>query len=316
MYLIALQLIPNLLQAGIYLAAKAAGDDDDKDKMLAVQNETGKGGFFPSIDITPMVRHIPGYTGDKTGQRRVYVQFGKQSYEVLDGWLRNAKNQLLRKTSMPVKLVWEQIFGSSPGSPDFTLPFYGKGLAGWWTSSKGFMGSRTGMILQKFLPMTASQLVQNRQAWVVAPFVPASRGISETRAIDQMSNILRTFAETKSFEGLRDDNALRGNLIAMTRDYIDALDRNGYDGIAILNRARGQVLPWYYGDFFKAFEAHNEAGVEEAARKIARLGGTSKSIAGSFRSRKKSANQGDMTPEEQAAVEAAFGSVYPEIQDL
>ena len=311
MYLVALQLIPNLIQAGIYAAA--GGDDD---KALAWNNELGKGGFFPSIDVTPLVRHFPGYTGDKTGKRRVYIQFGKQSYEVLDGWIPNAKNQLLRKTSMLVKLVWEQIFGSSPGSPDFALPFAGKGLAGWWTSGKGFMGSRIGTMLQKFTPMTASQLLQKPETGPLAFLVPASKGMNETKAIEQMAKILMTYADAKSFEGLRGNNAMRGNLLAMTGAYVDALERNGYDGITILDRARGQVLPWFYGEFFKAFQAHDEAGMEEAARKIARLGGTSKSIAASFASRKQAANRGDMTPEEKAAVEAAFDGVYPEIQEL
>ena len=319
MYLYVLLALPHALQAGILAAAKGfGGGDDPDDEWLAWNNEREKGGLFPSIDITPIVRMLPGYEGGRTKKRRQYVQFGKQSYEVIDGWLKDPWKTFLRKTSMPVKLVWEQVFGHSPGSPDFNLAFHKAGLAGVLSSPyegsgyEKFARSRVGTALQKFVPLSFTKLATgDMDAWAVMGIAPASKGISETRAIQGMADILETYADADSFGRLKTSAAARANLEKSTWGYMIALQKNGNDPYAALKAARGMVMKRHYGDFFKAFERKDDAGMERAARSLLRLGGTSSSLALSLQAKFKTALRRKMTEEEKAAAVEAFEGQIP-----
>ena len=317
MYLIALQLIPNLMQAAIYLAAGQGGGDDDKDgsledKMLAWHNETGKGGFFPSIDITPLMRKVPGYEGDPTGRRRVYVRFGKQSYEVLQGWLRDPGKTAGSKTSMLVKAVWEQLTGYAPGSPDFALPFRSAGaVLGLVDSDIGFRGSRIGTLLAKALPMTLSSALSNPDAFLTSIFVPASKGMSQTKAVQGMIALLDGYAESGPSGRYRWHPDQKANLDALASRYVDALKRNGYDPEQVVTAAKGKVLPSMYADFYDAFVEKDEGAMQAAARKIYRTAGTAAGLLRSVESRQTKTGRPALTEDEIAAIKEAFDDGMP-----
>ena len=90
-----------------------------------------------------------------------------------------------------------------------------------------------------------------------------------------------------------------------------ALQKNGDDPYAALKAARGMVMKRHYGDFFKAFERKDDAGMERAARSLLRLGGTSSQLALSLQNRFKTAMKRKMTPEERAAAMDAFDGQLP-----
>ena len=318
MYLVALQLVPNLLQAAIYgLGHALPGDPDDEkqekeDRMFAWFNEQDKGQFFPSIDITPLMRKVPGYSGDPTGRRRVYVRFGKQSYEVLQGWLKDPGKTFGGKTSMLVKAVWEQATGYAPGSPEFELPFRSAGaVLGLVDSDIGFRGSRIGTLLSKALPMTISSAISNPDAFLTAIFVPASKGISQTRAVQGMIALLEGYAEggpTGRFRWTPDQQA---NLDALAARYVDALERNGYDPDQVATMAKGAVLPSMYADFYEGFVRKDAGRMHAAARRIYRVAGTAEGLLRSVIERQEKTGRRRLTDEEKDAVRLAFEEAIP-----
>jgi hypothetical protein len=317
MYLIALQLIPNLFQVAIYWAGSALpGDDDDKeqekeDKMFAWFNEAGKGDFFPSIDVTPIMRKVPGYSGDPTGRRRIYVRFGKQSYEVLQGWFADPGATLGRKSSMLVKTIWEQITGYSPGSSDFALPFRGYSVMGLVDSSIGFRGSRIGTMASKVLPMTVSSMISNPDSWLTAFFVPASKGISQTRAIQGMVEIMKAYAETGpgGRNSWRPDQ--KANMDSLAAGYVNALERNGYDAKQVITAAKGKVIPDLYADFYEGFVRKDHGRMHDAAKRIYRIGGTADALVRSAASRNVKTGRKEMSEQDKALVREAFDNALP-----
>lgn len=318
MYLIVLQLIPNLMQAAIYgLGHALPGDPDDEkqekeDRLFAWANEQDKGQFFPSIDITPLMRKVPGYSGDPTGRRRVYVRFGKQSYEVLQGWLKDPAKTMGGKTSMLVKAAWEQATGYAPGSPEFELPFRSAGaVLGLVDSDIGFRGSRIGTLLSKALPMTLSSAISNPDAFLTAIFVPASKGVSQTRAIQGMIALLEGYAESGPAGRSRWTLDQQANLDALAAKYVDALERNGYDPDQVATAAKGTVLPSMYADFYEGFVRKDAGRMHSAARKIYRVAGTVEGLLRSVESRQEKTGRRRLTDDEKAAVRLAFEEAVP-----
>jgi len=325
MYVFALQAVPHLLQAGIMAVSKMLPDDDEfrdverDDQWFAWANERDKGGLFPSIDVTPLVRRLPFFKGGRTGKRRAYIRFGKQSYEVINGWMTQPTTTFLRKTSMPVKLVWEQLLSHSPGSPDFALPFAKRGMAGFFAGDvKGgaalkFWNSRLGIAGQKFIPLSWAQLSKgDADTILLSGVAPVSRGTSETKVIEGMSRVLETYAEASSFGRLKTSAAVRANLERATWGYLDALEKNGYNPDLVLKSARGVVMRKYYAEFFDAFDSGDERRAEAAAKSLARLGGTSANLASSMANRYRRQKRRGMTDQErQAAIEAFEGVVMP-----
>jgi hypothetical protein len=322
MYFLVLLALPNVLQLGINAVARAAGGGDDEDELFASMNEAGKGGLFPSIDVTPIMRELPGYTGGRTGKRRVYIRFGKQSYEVINGWLNDPVKAFLRKTSMPVKLIWEQAFGSSPGSPEFSLPFKDMGFAGLFSSKADgnpflkLWNSRAGFAAQKFLPLSWNTLVQgDMESWAFIGTAPMSKGMAQTRAIPPMAKLLETYAESDSFGRLRTDAAVRGNLERMTWSYLRALEKNGYDPDAVLVSAKGLVMRKYYQQFFDAMTREDQPAMDRAARSLIRLNGTARNLAASVAPRHKKKYKTPLTPDERAALMDSFEGLRVPFQD-
>lgn len=329
MYLFCLQLMPNLIQAAIYAMTRGAPpkDDDDqleKDHWLAIMNERDRGGLFPSIDITPLMRSKFGkilrfgreFDGGETGSRRVYVQFGKQSYEVLNGWLDDPKDQLLRKTSQPVKLVWEQVFGYSPGSSDFALPFansQGGFLGSILSSNKGFRGSRVSYIAQKFMPLTASQVLNGQwdSAGLLIGVAPIKRGMSRRKAMDAIKPLLDSYASPSRYQKFGGSAALSHRVAKLLSDYVRALEDNGYNAKDIVSQASKEVSAKYYKAFFDAVDAKDTKTMDAMARSLIRLGVTTANVLSRYSERVKSRTGKALTKEEKQAIAQAFDTRKP-----
>ena len=242
----------------------------------------------------------------------MYVRFGKQSYEVLQGWLKDPAKTMGGKTSMLVKAVWEQATGYAPGSPEFELPFRSAGaVLGLVDSDIGFRGSRIGTLLSKALPMTLSSAISNPDAFLTAIFVPASKGVSQTRAIQGMIALLEGYAESGPAGRSRWTPDQQANLDALAARYVDALERNGYDPDQVATMAKGAVLPSMYADFYEGFVRKDAGRMHSAARKIYRVAGTVEGLLRSVESRQEKTGRRRLTDEEKDAVRLAFEEAIP-----
>jgi hypothetical protein len=296
--------LPSLLQSVIW--ATAGGDDDHP---FPLQNEEGKKTY---VDITPWARLMPGYKGDPTGRRREYMRWGKQFYEVADGWVTEPGNQFMRKLSQPAKVVVEQVTGRSPGS-DWNLDFQGQGLRGWFITSKddelSFMNSRFGMVLQKFIPMSVLGGLKNPETFIAGAMAPVSKGKSMGRATAELTLVLNSAANENNWKEYKKFPSARGNLEGLGAEILDAAGRNGYDTTKIVNTAKGVVLSRLYKGFTAAMNNGDEEGMDRISKQILRVGGTIKGLQRSMVQRKLQTGQPkELPPEETAAIEEAFNN--------
>lgn len=279
--------IPAALQLAIWAITRAGGDPDDE--PLPLLNERGR---EDSIDITPLARLMPGYEGDPTGRRRFYMRFGKQAQEVIgdSGWLQTPIEQLLRKTSQPVRALIEQLTGESAGS-DFALEFKGKGMLGWITSgepgAEGLLTSRFAYLANKFIPMSWLTLRKTPEASVFAFLAPISKGMSMGRATEELIKILNTYAHQDQWTRIQALPSAKANLDALAPAVLDAVERNGYDPAKVLSAARGAVLGRLYGEFWNALNSGDTRKMEQLAIPITRLHGTLDGLQQSLKSREK-----------------------------
>lgn len=304
-------LIPNMAQLAIWLAF-GAGDDD---KPFSFLNEQARKGH---IDITPLSRFF-GYDGDPTGKRRVYVRFGKQAYEVYDGWMTEPLSQLVRKTSQPVKMVIEQVTGQSPGS-DWNLEFKDQGLKGFLDSKdeglvKSFLNSRLGYIAQKFMPMAATQFIKEPQLGVAPFLAPVSKGTSQGRATADLILLYRSLAADGNWKSFKKFPHAMVNLDGVGQQILDAADQNGYDTDIIKKTAKGVVLADLYKRFAEAMNDQDTDRMSSLADRIVRIGGSIQGLTTSQSLKKKAARQ-ELTEEERSAIAGAFENALTSREDL
>ena len=294
-----------MTQLGIWLAAMAAGGGDDDDKPFPFLNEEGRTTY---VDLTPVSRALPWYKGDPTGKRRVYGRWGKQTWEVLDGWLTEPVNQLMRKLSQPAKWVLEQATGKSPGS-DWNLEFQGQGLKGWLAVDRegvdAFLKSRAGYTITKFLPMSLLSAWENPDAAISALFTPVSKGMSLGKASQAMIEILNTYANEESWKQIKGNPRARANLDALAPGLLDAVKRNGYDPEKVIDTAKAVVLGRLYGQFFDAMNRGDMKRMDEMSIVILRVGGSLKGVSASMKQKTNQYNK-PMTPEQQEMMRKAF----------
>jgi hypothetical protein len=254
---------------------------------------------------------MPWYEGDPTGSRRVYMRWGKQAYEVYDGWLSDAVAQAGRKMSVPAKIIFEQWIGNSPGS-DWTLEFDGKGLAGVflttdYAGATSFIKSRTGYVLQKFIPMSLLSAASNMDAGLGALIAPVSAGKSQGTATEELIAVLNTVANDDQWKMMRKIPNAPANLQGLGAQILDAAERNGYDTSKIVTTAKGVVLGTLYKQFTAAMDDGDQKGMDKIANRILRVGGTLRGLTASVKSRRAIAGR-EPTPEEIEAIDKAMGS--------
>lgn len=214
---------------------------------------------------------------------------------------------------MLVKAVWEQLTGYAPGSPDYELPFRGAGpIMGLIDSKIGFRGSRIGTLLSKALPMTISSALSNPDAFITSIVVPASKGMSQTRAIQGMMGLLRAYAEGGNEGIFMRHPEQRANLNSLAARYVDALERNGYDSKQVITSAKGDIMRTLYADFYEGFVKGDEARMHDAAKRIYRVQGTKDGLLRSVESRQEKTGRPPLTETERTRVLEAFEGAVPD----
>jgi hypothetical protein len=297
-------LIPNLAQFAIWAAF---GSPDDDDKPFSFLNEETRKSY---IDITPLAR-VFGYDGDPTGKRRIYLRFGKQAYEVYDGWLTEPGAQAARKLSQPVKMVIEQMTGKSPGS-DWNLEFQGQGMKGWLDSADeglaaSFLNSRFGYIVQKFIPMSVAQIIKDPQLGLAPFFAPTSRGTSQGKATADLILLYRSLAEDNNWKEFRKFPEAMANLEGAGQQILDGAARNGYDTQLIKKTAKGVVLADLYKRFAAAMNDLDVDRMDSLADRIIRVGGSLQGLRTSQALKKRAVGK-EVSAEEAELMASAFES--------
>ena len=310
MMLYVLFLAPLMVQAAAFLLGAPPPDDDDdegdedKDHFFMFNNEKGR---KLHADITPLMRWSPLYKGAPTGERRQYIRWGKQAYEVFRE-LEKPWQSLMGKLSQVGRYGVEMATGYSAGSSEWEMPFKDMGLAGLLVDRDGdFGGSRLGFTLQKFVPFSVLAAVRQPDAAPLQFFGPTSKGMSFYAATKQYEELLRGWAHKDSFGAIHKNRKVKAQLEALGPDILDAAAANGYDPKKVLESARGAVLKDSYAKLYRALNDNDMRGVEEASREIARLNGTVQTTRASIKNR--NSMYGDaakLTPEQKAAIDEAF----------
>jgi hypothetical protein len=279
--------LPNMWQFGIFLAA---GDPEEGDVPFTFMNEAGRRTY---IDLTPIMRKLPGYTGGATGKRRQYMRWGKQAYEIFEGWLGDP-NMFLRKSSSAVRTAYEQVTGSTVSGWD--LPFNDNSYLGTLTT-EGKMQSRAAQVVKKFLPISITSAFDGSPTAFIAP---QAKGISPGSVTYTMSKTLAAYVDkTELPKGLQ-----KVDLRSIVATTIDAARRNGVDPDIAFKRAKGRVVSKYYREFFDALNKDDMKGMERAAEKILLLGKGLRDFDRSLKARYEAVGR-QYTPELSYAVRAA-----------
>ena len=309
-------LTPAAIQATMYAIGQAFGGDPD-DVPFPLMNEPGRKQY---VDITPLVRLFPNYKGGLTGKRRAYIQFAKQVHETGlsnpfgdRGWINEPLDQAMRKLSQPVKLIYEQLTGLSPGS-DWTLEFNGKGALGLITSgepgAKGFMTSRIGYVLQKFIPMSWSQFIQNPETFPFNHLAPTSKGASQSKIIDNIAAVLATYASARDWHKIRQVPRARAVLDSLVPEFLRGARMNGYNPDKVLTAAKGLILGDLYATMWQALNEDDEALMKQTAASIWRVGGALQGLKSSVSNKEQSFGRQPAPEQEQTALDAMNWAMY------
>jgi len=284
MVILVMGVLPNVLQSLIWLATRPFGGDPD-DKPFMWQNEEDKRGMIPGlgyVDLTPAARLIPGYKGDPTGKRRVYIRWAKQATEVYEGWLTRPAKTALGKSSPAFRTAFEQITGHN--SALWELEFKeGAPMKGLFEGKYGhFGGSRVAYVGRKFLPMSILTMLDGRPSSVLAPM---SRGISKTGAQLELARVLIAYGDRDVWKRIEHNERRKQNLREIGAGILEAARRNGYDEEEILNRAKAHALGRFYGEWFRALNKGQYEKLERISEGIIRLNGTLDGIERSMKKR-------------------------------
>jgi len=308
MNIFVLHLFPAMAQMSIYFIA---GDPDDGDRMLMYENEIER---KTRIDITPITRHLPWYVGGRTNKRRQYIQFGKQAWEVYQGWMLDFTRTFGGKLSAPAALVCELMLGGRPGS-DWSYEFEGMGMAGLFYAydadgRPSFFKSRAGYTVQKMMPMALSSMISDPESLPAALFAPAAKGMSQGKAVDYLTSALKTLADRDTWGKWHASPDPRKAAHQHVSEILHALEVNGYDPKETLATAKAAVLSPLYLQFWGAMGDKDVDKMNALAAAILRVGGTVDGAIKSINRRYGLANK-QVSPEEEAAIKAAFAAAVP-----
>jgi hypothetical protein len=269
-----LMLVPAMWQAAIYYAF---GHPDDGDEPLMFLNEEGK--EF-SVDISPVMRKL-GKKYGVTEKRRAYLQWGKSGYEV-GGWFANPLKTALGKSSMGVKVAWEQLTGRNSAGwdmpwakDDVSVPF-----GGLFMVDGSLMKSRMGYVAQKFVPMTLlTYLDANRPSSL---FAPTGLGMSQYKAERAIADILQAYGDESFWYQIKGKPEKVKRLETLVNSTLDAAWQNGYEVKKIMAAARGMAHGRQATEFFAELEKDpkkpNLAKLEKIARAAQRTDTAAKSF--------------------------------------
>lgn len=307
--------VPAGLQLMSVAFAKMGGDDDPDDKWFTWENEAARRGT--DTDITPWLRHmanshilylpflptwgelkkslpatvgigalqlplgalIPSVTGQEgpnatTRKRRYYLHFGKQGWEVAR-WFEDPTSSFLSKMSMPAQKVMEGVLGVTPATgwekPFADLTFWER-----WTS----LDPEKSALLNLFgavTPFSVAGVERNPEAGVVSMVGVVGKGMSRTRAVNEMSAMFKQWGDADSYVAtVKGRPGAWTDLQSMSTEWLDALRINGYDPVRVLKDAIDKARQPLYEKVHNALPDQPKGegdikALEEAARGLIRL---------------------------------------------
>jgi hypothetical protein len=283
---------PNVVQAMIYAAFGGSPDDDDR--IFAAQNEKGK--EF-SVDVTPAFRKF-GWTSKDNPKERFYMRFAKQSWEVVEA-VENPLQTMKGKSSALVKIAMEQVTGENMigwDTPFKKETFWGGML---YSHERGFMGSRAGTIVEKFMPMAVvSYLGGKPPSWLA----PVGKGMTQSSAEREISKVLTAYADPGVWEKITGTPDYEAKLDALVPEVIEAAQRNGVNVKEAVKRATSNVLGKHYDAFWKALNRNDAQGLEDAAASIVRVHGSLRTVYQSMGAKGKRINR-PLDPQRRSIVQ-------------
>jgi hypothetical protein len=306
--------LPNALQLAAYMVSRLTPWADDDDVPFTVMNEPGR---QTHIDVTPLLRPfrmVPavGYEGGDTQKRRVYMRWGKQAYEVLEGWIAAPVATFFAKTSMMVKQTWEQATGYNTSL--YELPFRGEGagsLFGLLSAEGGFGGSRAWTAAKHFLPMSATSILEGKPSGFIAP---VSRGASMSRMVSEIEAVLKTYARRDVWDKLKGRPKIVNQLEALIPEVIEKAEKNGYNVEELVEIARGAALAEAYRDMFAALDEGSQTGIEAAAERAVRLNAKTDGMIQSIKRRRLLVNR-TLSAEEEGRIKKAGNQANYRLRD-
>ena len=253
--------IPNAIQAAIYAVTRPIGTDDDE--PLTILNENGRATW---IDVTPLYRVMPFYDskqyGTESEQRRVYLRWGKQGYEI-GGWLTNPIRTAGYKLSVPLKQAIEQITGRSMGGWD--LAYKNADYYGVFEAAGSFWNSRFASGLKMFTPFSVQDIINGRPTplpGIPINFAKMKQGKHQWYAAKELSELYIGYTKQGNFERLQDHKT---NIYRIGADIVAAAVKNGADGVKV----QKQGLANARAELYKELENAMKKKKYDKANKIA-----------------------------------------------
>ena len=248
----------------------------------------------------PLGSLIPAATGQEgkattTRKRRYYMNFGKQGWEVAR-WFEEPSQSFLSKMSMPAQKIVEGILGVTPGT-GWEKPFADMTFWERWTSLDPEKSAAINLA-SAFVPFSVAGLERNPEAGALSMVGVVSKGISRTRASDEMAKMFHEWADAETYVArIKGRPGAWTDLKAMTTEWMEALRMNGYGNEldTILKDAIGKARQPLYDQIHSALpkdggEKGDIKSIEEAARGMIRLDYVYKSLLQSIKSKDKRQN--------------------------
>ena len=257
--------IPNALQFAIYALTRPFGENDDE--PFSYLNEHGRASY---IDVTPLYRLMPFYDSKQYGgpneQRRVYLRWGKQGWEIKD-WATNPIRTGGYKLSIPVKQAIEQISGRSMGGWDLAFKdessYYGV-----LEAQGSFLKGRVGHFLKMFAPFSVQDIINKNSTPlpnIPVTFAKMKKGKHGWYASKQLGELYVGYI--KNFDKLYNH---RANVERIGSDIVAAAAKNGFDPDKVQRAGLAMARAELYG---KLENALRKKRFEEADKWAVRLRG-------------------------------------------
>ena len=262
--------IPAALQYGITSLAAATGNGDEDDELWTFNNEKGQ---KLSVDVTPLFRTLGIYDQmGSSGQRRMYLRWGKQAYEVFEGWLTDPIGTVAGKSSIGTKIIMEQFMDTTkPGwqAAWANTPFFESIIS----VDGNVWDGRLAQTVIKFLPFSTYPVIEaitGKDPSKIKPpafFAPIKFGTSEYGARLEVASIAKIYAEGSiqaKLKGLYPEQSLYKH----TEEILDAAKKNGYDPSKVFEGGISLARSHYYKQFSMALKEGEVDNAIDAADKL------------------------------------------------
>lgn len=203
------------------------------------------------IDVTPLMRALPGHEGDK---QRYYIKIGKQFREVMRYFI-DPVEIIGAKFSPAVHTVLEQFTGHQAGS-GWEMP--------WSRESMDFYESipeRLKAVADKFVPFSARG---NNFAFTF----PMSKGMTPWKAQRAYEDLIKAQVDPSLYQRIMPHESA----LSLRKRLDDAARENGLDPVKMFQQAMSKARGDYYSKLWEAIGKQDYQGADRAARKLLQMG--------------------------------------------